>query len=112
MSESLLPDVRNKDLERISGILSINCYLSVFLCIFSSVLVVIALILPGAIPPEKKAFILLIGIAVVLGIIVLTCARKDPSILTIFTTLSAFLAGTLLGIGVILLAPVLLNSVK
>lgn len=112
MNDELLPPVRNKDLERISGILSLNCYMTIFLCIFSSVLVVLALILPGVIPVEKKAFILLVAIAVVLSGVVLICARKDPSILAIFTTLCAFLGGTLLGIGATLLAPQLLNPHK
>ena len=110
MNDDLLPPVRNKDLERISGILSLNCYMTIFLCLFSSILVVTALILPGVIPVEKKAFILLVGVAVLLASIVLICARRDPSILAIFTTLCAFLGGTLLGVGATLLAPQLVNK--
>jgi hypothetical protein len=110
MNDDLLPPVRNKDLERISGILSLNCYMTIFLCIFSSILVITALILPGVIPVEKKAFILLVGVAVLLAGIVLICARRDPSILAIFTTLCAFLGGTLLGVGATLLAPQLVNK--
>ena len=110
MSESLLPDVKQRDLERISGIISINCYISIFLCIFSAVLITTTVALPGVIPPEKKAFIFLVGISVILGICVLVCARRDPSILITFMTLTTFLAGTLLGVGVILLAPQLLKK--
>ena len=97
--------VRNQDLERISAMISLSCWSVVGLCIFSSLVMGVTLLLPGAVPIEKQIFVGLACLAVLCPVIVLACARRNPSALVVFSIMAAVGAGMLIGVGAMMLAP-------
>lgn len=106
------PKVLSRDLERVSQLLSINCYLAILASVFSCVLITTALLLPGAIPVDARIFILIMGLAVVIGMIVLIIARKSPALLVIFSSVTFWAAGVMLGVAVILIVHVVVTMPK
>lgn len=97
--------VRNQDLERISSMISINCWSVVGLCLFSSLVMGVTILLPGAVPIEKQIFVGIACLAVLCPIIVLACAKRNPAALTLFTWIAATGAGILIGVGAMILVP-------
>lgn len=103
------PKVLSRDLDRISQLLSINCYLAILASVFSCVLVTTAVLLPGAIPVDARVFILIMALAVVIGMIVLIIARKSPALLVIFSSVTFWAAGVMLGVATILIIHVVVS---
>lgn len=97
--------VRNQDLERISAMISINCWSVIGLCLFASMVLGVTVLLPGAVPVEKQIFVGLACLAILCPIIGLGCAKRNPAALTLFTWIAATGAGILIGIGAMILAP-------
>ena len=102
--ERLIP-VSNANLERISATISLNCYAVIMLCMMSIVITGVTLLLPGAVPVQKQIFVGLASLMVVCVVLVLICARRNPSSLTTWTWMAAGLACLLIGMSFMILAP-------
>lgn len=85
--------------QRVSRIVSLNCYVGILLCVFACVVLGAAFIPPHALAPETKLFFgTVVAVAVIGLFVVLILARHDVSSLLLFTTLAVFLAGFILGV--------------
>lgn len=107
-----IPTVTNHNLERISATISFNCYAVIFMCVFSSMVMGVTLMLPGAVPVEKQIFVGLACISVLCPIVVLICARRNPSALLMWIWIAATGSGILIGIAVMILAPHVITPIS
>ena len=88
-------------LRQTSTVISLSCYISVVFVLFSVVIASVVFALSSTLTPDKKAFIATVGVAGIVGILlILWLSRKHPSTLLIFIPLSTYIAGTLTGLSI------------
>lgn len=103
-AERLIP-VTNSNLERISATIALNCYAVILLCFMAIIITAVTMLLPGAVPIEKQIFVGLACLMVFSVVLVLICARRNPSALTTWTWMASGMACLLIGISFMILVP-------
>ena len=97
-------DRQDREIKRVGRVITASCQFSVVLAIVAAVIIFSALILAKQVPEELRIYGLTIIGVIFLGIfaVLILAARKDSTILLIFTNLALLITGFTLGISVCL----------
>jgi len=87
---------------KVATIIAMNAHISRILTLLALVISAALIFSNDALPSEKKVFFgTVLGVCALALQVVLCVAGKDESALVLFTTLSAFLSGLVLGLGIV-----------
>lgn len=88
-----------KESRHISIVISLICKFAVILCIFSCVVLAIALFLPDSLSTEKKVYLgTIVSVGILSVLVGLFFSRTEPAALLFLIILTVFLSGFVLGI--------------